>query len=176
MAVNVRESRLGLFRDPDAVVNAVESLRKAGFRGTDVKVLTDTPYPEGAFGEETERHRLYVFPFVGAACGFSVGVLLTIATQIAYPIVTGGKPIQSIPPMIHVIYEGSMLGAILFTIMGILFESRLPDFGPTPYDRRISEGYLGVLVTKADGRADVADRVFRESGAVDIITRADENG
>jgi hypothetical protein len=176
MAMNVRESRLGLFRDADEVVGAVSNLRAAGFRGTDVKVLTDTPYPEGAFGEETERHRLYVFPFVGAACGFSVGLLLTIGTQIAYPIVTGGKPIQSIPPMIHIIYEGSMLGAILFTIMGILFESRLPNFGATPYDRRISEGYLGVLVTKTDGRSDVAERVFREAGAVDVISRADDHG
>ena len=35
---------------------------------------------EGAFGEDTERHRLYVFPFVGACCGFSVGLLLTIGT------------------------------------------------------------------------------------------------
>jgi hypothetical protein len=176
MATNVQESRLGLFRTADEVVDVVSSLRSAGFKGTDVKVLTDSPYPEGAFGEETERHRLYVFPFIGAACGFSVGLLLTIGTQIAYPIITGGKPIQSIPPMIHIIYEGTMLGAILFTIMGILFESRLPFFGGTPYDRRISEGYLGVLVTKTDGRTDVAERVFREGGAVDVISRANQHG
>jgi hypothetical protein len=158
---------LGLFRDPDSVANAVTALKAAGVRGADIKVLSDTPYPEGAFGEDAERHRLYVFPFVGACCGFSVGLLLTIGTQLAYPIVTGGKPILSIPPMIHVIYEGSMLGAILFTVMGILFESRLPEFKSAPYDPRISEGYLGLLVVDEGDRA---DRLLTDAGAVDIVT------
>ena len=162
-----RRARLGLFRDPDDVANAVSALRAAGVRGADIKVLSDTPYPEGAFGEDPERHRLYVFPFVGAACGFSVGLLLTIGTQLAYPIVTGGKPILSIPPMVHVIYEGSMLGAILFTVMGILFESRLPEFKSAPYDARISEGYLGLLVRDEGDRA---DRILTDAGAVDIVS------
>jgi hypothetical protein len=162
-----RRARLGLFNDPESAANAVSALKATGVRGVDIKILTDTPYPEGAFGEDTERHRLYVFPFVGACCGFSVGLLLTIATQLAYPIVTGGKPILSIPPMVHVIYEGSMLGAILFTVMGILFESRLPEFKTAPYDPRISEGYIGVLVVDEGDRA---DRLLNEAGALDIVT------
>src|SRR4026207_1702461 len=116
---------LGLFRDPDSVANALDSLRAAGLRENDIKVLTDTPYPDGAFGEAPERHRLYVFPFIGAACGIAMGLLITIGPQRAYPIVTGGKPLISIPPMINVMYEGTMLGAIMFTVAGIIFESRL---------------------------------------------------
>lgn len=168
------DALLGLFRDADSVANALDALRAAGFAGADLKVLTDTPYPPGAFGEEPERHRLYVFPFVGAACGFSVGLLLTIGTQLAYPMVTGGKPILSIPPMINVMYEGTMLGAILFTVLGILFESRLPDLSAAPYDRRITEGYLGVLVTRADGRASAAEQALRQAGAVDVVSRQPE--
>ena len=174
MATAMRDAVLGVFRDPDSVANAVDGLRRAGVSGRDLKVLSDTPYPEGAFGEDREPHRLYVFPFVGALCGFSVALLLTVGTQIAYPMVTGGKPIISIPPMIHIMYEGTMLGAIMFTIMGIIFESRLPDFGEAPYDPRISEGYLGLLVARAGERADAATRALQDAGAVDIITR--ENG
>jgi hypothetical protein len=164
---------LGLFRTPDGVAQALDALRAAGFAGRDLKVMTDSPYPEGAFGEEPERHRLYVFPFVGAACGFAVGLLLTIGTQLAYPLVTGGKPILSIPPMVNVIYEGTMLGAVLFTVFGIIFESRLPDFGAAPYDPRINEGYLGVLVTRAEGRVPAAERALREADAVDVIVNGD---
>src|SRR6266508_6202582 len=144
MAVASRRALLGVFREPDEVARALDNLRAAGFAGDQFEVLSGTPYPPGAFGEREPRHRLYVFPFVGAACGFAVGLLLTIGTQISYPMVTGGKPILSIPPMINVMYEGTMLGAILFTIMGIIFESRLPNLGSAPYDPRISEGYLGV--------------------------------
>src|SRR3954467_4047696 len=106
---------LGIYRQPEEVARALDALRGAGFSGRQTSVLSDSPYPEGAFGEEPVRHRLYVFPFVGAACGFAVGLLLTIATQLSFPLVTGGKPILAIPPMINVLYEGTMLGAIIFT-------------------------------------------------------------
>ena len=162
------EPLLGLFREPDEVARALDGLRAAGVRGRDVEVLSDSPYPEGAFGEEPVRHRLYVFPLVGALVGFGLGLLVTIGTQLSYPLVTGGKPILAIPPMVNIIFEGTMLGAILFTVFGVLFESRLPHLGRMPYDPRISEGYLGVLVTCADGRLDTAERALRRAGAVDI--------
>jgi hypothetical protein len=134
----------------------------------DIEVLTDTPYPEGAFGEQHVQHRLYVFPLIGAACGFAVGLLLTIGSQIDYPLITGGKPILSIPPMFNVMYEGTMLGAIIFTVLGIIFESRLPWFGGAPYDPRISSGMIGVLAAAA-GNVDVVERIFRQAGAVDVV-------
>lgn len=171
MAIAQGQAVLGLFQGADDVAQALDLLRAAGFASHNVKTLTDSPYPEGAFGEEPERHRLYVFPFVGAACGFIMGLLITIGTQLSYPIVTGGKPLLSIPPMINVMYEGTMLGAIIFTVAGILFESRLPDLSGAPYDPRISEGLLGVLVTRTGDRASEAERVLREAGAVDIVAK-----
>lgn len=171
MAVAGGQAVLGLFRDPEGVAEALDALRAAGFPSNNLKTLTDCPYPEGAFGEAPERHRLYVFPFVGAACGFSLGLLITIATQLSYPIVTGGKPLLSIPPMVNVMYEGTMLGAIIFTVAGIIFESRLPNLTDAPYDPRITEGYLGVLVTQASGRIPEAEQALRDAGAVDVVTK-----
>ncbi len=161
---------LGLFQDPNAVADALDALRAAGYQDHDVTVLTDTPYPEGTFGEGETRHSLYVYPFVGALCGFVVGLLVTIGTQIAYPMVTGGKPILSIPPMTIVVYGGTLLGAIVVTILGILVESRLPDLTASPYDPRIAEGYLGVAVT---GARDDAERLLHEAGAVDVVVQAE---
>jgi hypothetical protein len=171
MATAAGGALLGLFQDPNHVADAIDNLRAAGFEGSALKTYTDTPYPEGAFGEEPENHRLYVFPFMGAMCGFSVGLLITIGTQMAYPLVTGGKPILAIPPMINVMYEGTMLGAILFTVLGIIFESRLPNFTNAPYDPRISEGYIGLLVSRAEGKTDVAEKTMRAAGAVDIVAQ-----
>ena len=101
-----------------------------------------------------------------------MALLVTIGTQLVYPIVTGGKPIIAIPPMINVMYEGTMLGAIMFTVVGIVFESRLPDLAALPYDPRISEGFLGLLVTRTDGRGAAAEQALRGAGAVDIVTRS----
>jgi Alternative complex III, ActD subunit len=163
-----RRSLLALYEAPDAAAQAVGNLREAGIELRDLEILTDTPYPEGAFGEGHTEHRLFGFPLIGAACGFAVGLLLTIGTQLDYPLVTGGKPILSIPPMFNVMYEGTMLGAIIFTVLGILFESRLPWFGGAPYDPRISAGMIGVL-SAFTGNSDTAERIHRQAGAVDVI-------
>jgi hypothetical protein len=162
--------RCGVFEEPDSVASALDDLRAAGFRGRDLEVLSGVPYPDGAFGEEPERHRLYVFPFVGAGCGFAVGLLLTVGTQLAFPLDTGGKPVLSIPPMINVMYEGTMLGAVLFTVLGIIFESRLPNLAAQPYDPRITEGFIGVRVRAAE-RLAVAERALRAAGAVDVVVQ-----
>lgn len=161
---------LGLFTEPEAIIAALEDLRAAGFHGTDIEVLSGTPYPSGTFGEEERPHHLFAFALGGAALGFVVSLLVTIGMQISYPMVTGGKPILSIPPMLNVIYEGTLLGAIIFAFIGAVFESRLPDFRSPPYDARITQGYLGLHVhyEAADSRS-TAERVLRRAGAIDLV-------
>jgi Alternative complex III, ActD subunit len=161
---------LGIYASPEPAANAMAALQAAGIDAADLEVLTDSPYPEGAFGERPVHHHLYVFPFVGAACGFIVGLLLTIAVQLAYPELQGGKPLLSIPPIINVLYEATLLGAIVVTVAGVVFESRLPDLSGDPYDARISEGFIGVLVRREARRA---EEVLRACGAIDVIQGRD---
>lgn len=160
---------LALFSDDQEAANATEALEQAGYGNDNFDILTDAPYPEGAFGERETKHKLYVFPFVGALLGLSVAFLLTTATQIAYPLVTGGKPILSIPPMLIISYEGMMLGAIIFTVIGIFFESRVPNLRAGLYDPRITEGYVGITVEVAEDRLNAVEQLFRRAGAEDVL-------
>ena len=159
---------LGLYDNPNAAADAGDALKAAGIDEQDYDFLTDSPYPEGAFGEREEKHRLYIFPFVGALLGLTSGILLTSMTQVAYPMVTGGKPILSLPPMAIVSYEGTMLGAILFTVLGIIFESRLPKFKQGLYDTRITDGYIGVLVNTEEEQLDRVQSILGDAGAVEV--------
>ena len=161
-------SVIGLFTDEDVVADAMDALRGEGYGTNEYEVLTGTPYPEGTFGEAEPVHKLYRWPLIGAACGFVIGLILTTGTQIAYPLVTGGKPILGIPPMAIIMYEGTMLGAILFTIVGIIFESRLPRIFMGAYDTRITEGYIGVTVTTNEDKISKAEDVLRQAGAEEI--------
>ena len=120
--------------------------------------------------QQEQRHHLYVFPFVEAALGLAVALLVTIGTQLAYPVVTGGKPLLSIPPMLIVSYEGMLLGAILFTVIGVLFESRLPRLKLGLYDTRITEGLIGLLVNCPDDKSGAIQQILRDNGATDIKT------
>lgn len=159
---------LGLYDNPDSGANAMDGLHQAGFATGDFDVLTGTPYPEGAFGEHVPQHRLFRFPLFGAMIGFTIAVLFTASTQLAYPVVTGGKPILAIPAMVIIIYELTMLSAVIMTVVGIIFESRLPDLRPGIYDTRITEGLIGVVVKCDEGRADEAEQVLRHAGALEI--------
>ena len=171
MATRASRAILGLFGDATLAAAGGEALERAGFAPGEWDVLSGAPYPAGAFGEHPSPHRLYVFPFVGAACGFAVAVLLTVGTQLANPLVTGGKPILSLPPMVHVIYEGTMLGAILFTVFGIIFESRLPRRHLGVYDPRVTAGYIGLLVAGPEDRLGLAEQTLRQAGAADIVVQ-----
>jgi len=163
-----KRSVLGLFTDEDTAADAMDALKAGGYSTSEYEVLTGTPYPEGTFGEAEPVHKLFRWPLMGAACGFVIGLVLTAGTQLAYPLVTGGKPILGIPPMAIIMYEGTMLGAILFTVVGIIFESRLPRLFMGAYDTRITEGYIGVTVTTDQDRIDKAEEVLKEAGAEEI--------
>jgi len=160
---------LGLFEDANYAAEAGDALQQADISPDDYDFLTDAPYPEGAFGERPERHRLYIFPFVGALIGLTAGILLTAMTQMAYPLVQAGKPILSLPPMAVVTYEATMLGAIIFTVLGILFESRLPSTKMGLYDTRITEGYIGVLVNTEEDQLPRVSAILTQAGAVDVV-------
>ena len=160
---------LGLFEDANYAAEAGDALKEANIPEENYDFLTDAPYPEGAFGEREERHRLYVFPLVGALVGLTIGILMTSMTQMAYPMVQGGKPIMSLPPMAVVTYESTMLTAIVFTIIGIVFESRLPKTKQGLYDTRITEGYIGVLVNVEEDELQRVYNILTQAGAVDIV-------
>lgn len=160
---------LGLYEGPDAAANAYAELQGVGIEDNAIEVLSATPYPEGAFGEPHLKHRLFTFPFAGAACGLAIGLAWVIGAQVSLPIVTGGKPVVAFPAVIQILYEGTMLGAVLFTILGVLFESRLPD-GIGLYDERIADGYIGVSVLAKDDQIDKAKTALNNSGAIDVIS------
>ncbi len=162
------QSILGLYEDPENAANAMDGLKSAGFEMGTFDVLTGTPYPEGAFGEHVPQHRLFRFPAFGAIVGFTLALLFTAATQIAYPLVTGGKPILSIFAMLIITYEMTMLAAVVMTVVGIIFESRLPNLTRSAYDTRITEGYIGVVITTDEERTDKAEGVLRGTGALYI--------
>ena len=124
-----KKSVLGLYTEEDSAADALDNLRDAGFEEGEYELLTGTPYPEGTFGEAEPEHHLFRWPLIGAACGFTGGLIITAGTQMAYPLITGGKPILSIPPMAIIMYEGTMLGAIIFTIIGCLLYT-----SPSPRD------------------------------------------
>ena len=66
----MKRSIIGLFLDENLAADALDDLRKAGYEMDEYEVLTGLPYPEGTFGEDEPKHKLYRWPLFGAVCGF----------------------------------------------------------------------------------------------------------
>ena len=158
---------LGVFDDASAAADAGDALKSAGIPESDYNFLTDVPYPEGAFGEGMERHRLYVWPLLGGAIGLIAALIVGGLTPLAVPMTIAEKPILAMPPLSVICYTGALLGAILFTIIGLILELR-PNVGVGLSDDRISQGLVGLLVNADSEQGPRVTELLNQAGAVDV--------
>jgi hypothetical protein len=108
----------------------MEALRAMLARGVDPRqVRVRTPY-HVAEAEELlfERpSRLRYFALIGGLGGFGGGFALAALTALDWPIITGGKPIVSVPPFLLIGYLMTILFGSLISFAGFLLLARLPD-------------------------------------------------
>ena len=74
----------------------------------------------------------------GGVLGLIVAYLLASGTQKAWPLDTGGMPVVAMWPNIIIMFELTMLGAILATVVSLFITARLPTFESKLYDPEIS--------------------------------------
>lgn len=143
----------------DSTVDAIEGLRKAGFKS----LKAYAPYPEHhieaalGYGQSPVR----VFTLVGGLTGTATGFAFTTWTSMDWPLVVGGKPIVSIPAYVIIAFELTVLFGALSTIIGLFILSRLPDFKPPViYDPEFSNGRYGVYVEAPPERVEEARKIL----------------
>ncbi len=70
--------------------------------------------------------RLKFFTLGGGLTGFISGFALTIGTVLAWPLITSGKPLISIPPFIVIAFELTILFGALASLTGFFLLGRFP--------------------------------------------------
>lgn len=136
----------GLYADPDIAQRAVDALRAAGVADQEIEVISSEPFEEYEFSHRDSATWLYYIAGGGAFLGFLFAYWLTSFTQQAWPLNTAGMPIVSGIPNAIVIFEMTMLGAILATVITLFVSAKLPTRGGQMYDTEVSDGYILVGV------------------------------
>ena len=139
----------GLFDRPDAAQRAYTGLKRAGISPRDIAVVSAEPFEAFEFSHRDHSMILFRLALVGGILGLISAVALVWGTQMAWPIVTGGMPIVAWYPNLVIIFEMTMLGAIVTTVISLLVAAKLPRFRKTPYDPAVSDGKILVGVTNA---------------------------
>ena len=113
------------FSDPERLLDAVRQARAAGYRQVDAY----SPYEIEGLGQAMGIHRnaIPVIMLLGGLSGSITGYALQWwVSASAYPINVGGKPYNSWPMFIPVIFELTVLFASLSGLFGMLILNGLP--------------------------------------------------
>jgi hypothetical protein len=117
---------IGEFRTPQDLVDAIESVRAAGY----TKLDAYTPYPIEEVWEAIGHHKSPVplIVLLGGIFGGLSGFFLQYwVSVIEYPLNVGGRPFNSWPSFIPVTFECTILGAVLAAVAGVFILNGLPE-------------------------------------------------
>jgi hypothetical protein len=156
---------LAIFAHPPTATGAVHRLREAGFR--DVRVAMPAPFPElmAAIGEPRSvvGRGVLLSTFLGVIVGFA----LCILTALSWPLVTGGKPIVSLPAFTVIAFEISVLiggtathAMLAYTTVTGRLRRRVPVKDP-----RFSTDRIGIFVV---GDSPEIEELLRAAGAEEL--------
>jgi hypothetical protein len=134
-----------LYPDGQSAQEAVDRLRAAGLADREITVLSSAPLDDYEIGEMDKATWMWWIASGGGLLGMLSAIGLAWLTETSWPINTGGLPTFDWWPNLIIIFELTMLGAILATVTTLVITARL---GPSSklYDPEVSDGKILVGV------------------------------
>ncbi|MGE0616765.1 MAG: DUF3341 domain-containing protein, partial [Bacteriovoracia bacterium] len=136
---------LGFFDDPESILHAMEKVRDAKYRAYDAF----TPFPIHGM-DEAQGLKRSLLPYVSFGAGIT-GCLVGFGLQywtsvIDWPINVGGKPMNSWPAFVPVMFELTILFTGIATVFGMFFFNRLPNITRKIFDPAITRDRFAIYI------------------------------
>jgi hypothetical protein len=143
---------LAQFADADKLVAAAQKVHAAGYR----EVEAYSPLPVEGLAEALgfRRTRLPLVVLLGGIVGCVCGWALQYWTNVIdYPLNVGGRPLNSWPSFVPVIFEMTVLVAALSAVLGMLAMNGLPRphhplFGIRQFDRATQDSFFLCILAR----------------------------
>jgi hypothetical protein len=162
-----RTGVVGVFGDLDGTVLALRELKAKGYDS----ITVYSPVPRHEIDEVLDQpvSPVRLFTLIGGLTGCALGFAYAISTSLDWELITGGKPIVSLPPFIIIGFECTILIGALSTVAGMFLNARLPKFRKAAgYDPRFSADKFGVLVFGGPAQVSAAEQILRAAGAEEV--------
>jgi len=154
---------LGLFQDEGRAAAAIQALAGSSWKLKEVH----SPLPSEKIQRalKTKKSKVGYFTLGGGIVGFITGVSLAIFTSVQWNIIVSGKPVVALAPFLIVGFEFTVLFAVFGNILGLLTQTRLPEFKTIQtYDPKCSGEHFGILAACAEGQEGALMAFFHEKG------------
>jgi len=159
----------GIFKTRAVVENAVDELKIAGFRNTDISVLfpQSSSTRDFAFEKNTKAPESAT---AGAGAGAIVGGALGWLTGIGLLAVPGVGPLLAAGPIVAAL-AGAGAGGVVGGLTGALIGLGIPEFEAKRYEGRVTDG--GILLSVHSDDSDwtkKAEQILKQAGGEDIAS------
>lgn len=170
---------VGFFDQPSQLLEAMNKVRQANYQYFDAY----TPFPvhglEAAQG--LKRSPLPYVTLIAAITGCSLAFLFEYWTSaVDWPLIVGGKPFNSWPAFVPVMFELTVLFGGLFTVAAMFALNGLPNIGRKVFDPAITRDRFALAIEAPveleeddeKGRREAAKfKEFDAAEAVEFLTK-----
>ncbi len=165
-------SVIGIYPDRTTVSDAINVLQKAGYRATDISVLSSDNQGSKDFAL-VKRNKALDSAAVGAAVGALVGAALAWFASTQSATITGLEPLVAAGPVLAAL-AGAGAGGTLGWFVGLLAGSRLTEYVAKRYAGRIRHGGI-LLSVHCDSQewCDRAKMTLKDTGARNISSASE---
>jgi hypothetical protein len=156
-----------LYPDGQSAQQAVNRLRAVGITDRHITVISSEPMEDYEFGHMDSASWIWWIACAGGVIGMATAAALAYITETSWPINTGGLPIWAWWPNLIIMFELTMLGAIVATVITLVVTAGLGRGGDKLYDPEVSDGKIlvGVENPPADAVADLQNALAQPAGA-----------
>lgn len=140
---------VGFYDEPESLIEAAAKVRDSEYKHFDCY----TPYAvhglEHAQGLPRSKvpYVTGVFAFTGTATAFAWQYS---ASKLWWPHIIGGKPMNSLPAFVPIIFELSVLFGGIATFFAILAFNRLPNLRKRAFDPSITNNRFAIMIENPD--------------------------
>lgn len=136
---------VGFYDDPESLISATAKVRDSQYKQFDCF----TPYAVHGLevAQGLGRSRI---PYVTGVCAFT-GTITAFAWQYAasktwWPHLIGGKPFNSLPAFVPIMFELSILFGGVCTFFAMLYFNRLPNLSKRSFDPSITNNRFAIVI------------------------------
>ena len=160
---------LGVYDDPDVLLDAIEQVRAAGTKIHDVF----TPFPIHGIDDVLgiARTRLPIAAFMFGCAGLALALFLqTYMLWADWPMIIGGKPHYAFPAFVPVCFELTVLCTAFGMVISFFIVSGLrPKFKVQVMDRRSTDDkFVMAIEQTASVNLPQLTALLRQSGASEV--------
>ena len=145
----------------DEAAAAIARLRREGISRESITTMSSEPLHREAGEDNHSPSRIPLLAICGGVLGAGFAIALTVVTSRRVDLVTGGMPIVTPWAFGIIVFELTALGAILATLVRMIFEARLARRGGSEYGQAVADGLVLVFLENvSDAHLETARQVF----------------